>query len=301
MTRLLISTNSHCSNGARMADKDAIYARHIRPLAPIPTAVDPDLSKMQRFSAILFDLYGTLLISGAGGIGFKREPTERVDELRNLLRRHGMVLSPDRLASKLNLVIERTHAIAHRQGIDYPEVDIVQVWQQVLGVDDLSLVKDFAMEYELIVNPVYPMPGLEALLLAYQTRKIPMGIISNAQFYTVHVLERFLGAAFEKWGLVQRLFFFSWREGHAKPSTFMFNRAKKVLLDMGIPAASVLYVGNDMRNDILPARSVGFKTGLFAGDRRSLRQRESVDRCRDLSPDLIITDLRQLIPGTGIL
>jgi len=79
----------------------------------------------------------------------------------------------------------------------------------------------------------------------------------------------------------------------------MFNRAKAVLFDMGIPAASVLYVGNDMRNDILPAKAVGFKTALFAGDRRSLRPRKSDDCCRDLSPDLIVTDLQQLIAKTG--
>jgi len=178
-------------------------------------------------------------------------------------------------------------------------VDIVQVWRQVLGIDDLSLVKDFAIEYELIVNPVYPIPGFEELLMACKTRKVPMGIISNAQFYTVEVLERFFGTTLEMRGFDQRLLFFSWREGHAKPSNFMFDRAKEVLSGMGIPAASVLYVGNDMRNDILPAMEVGFKTALFAGDRRSLRQRESDGRCKDISPDLIVTDLRQLIAGTG--
>jgi putative hydrolase of the HAD superfamily len=160
-------------------------------------------------------------------------------------------------------------------------------------------VKDFALEYELIINPVYPMPGLEHLLLACQTRKMPMGIISNAQFYTVDLLQMFLGATLEKRGLDHRLLFFSWREGHAKPSTVMFNRAKQVLVGRGIPAESVLVVGNDLRNDILPAKAVGFKTALFAGDRRSLRQRESDDRCRDVTPDLIVTDLRQLIAGTG--
>ena len=74
------------------------------------------------------------------------------------------------------------------QGIDYPEVDIIRIWQQVLGLDDMPWVKDFALEYELIVNPVYPMPGLEELLSACNTRKMPMGIISNAQFYTVYLL-----------------------------------------------------------------------------------------------------------------
>lgn len=282
-----------------MPDRDATYERHIRPLAPIPTGVAPDLSKMNRFSAMLFDVYGTLLISRAGDIGFDRESAEVVSGVRNLLLRCGMTHTPDHLVDALNLSIARTHAIALGQGIDYPEVDIVQVWQQVLGMDDLSRVKEFALEYELIVNPVYPMPGLENLLLAGKKQKMPMGIISNAQFYTIDVLERFLGETLEMSGFDHRLLFFSWREGHAKPSTVMFERAKEALSGLGIPAGSVLVVGNDMRNDILPARTVGFKTAHFAGDRRSLRQRESDDCCRDLSPDLVITDLRQLIAGTG--
>ncbi|WP_319409969.1 HAD family hydrolase [uncultured Desulfosarcina sp.] len=282
-----------------MTGKDTIYERHIRPLAPIATGVSPYLAKMDRFSAMLFDVYGTLLISRAGDIGYDREPTKVANRLRHLLLRSGINLTPDHLSDALNLAIARTHAIARGQGIDFPEVDIVQVWQQVLGMDDLPLVKKFALEYELIVNPVYPMPGLEQLLIGFKNRKIPMGIISNAQFYTVDVLERFLGATLERGGFDHRLLFFSWREGHAKPSTVMFKRAKEALLGLGIPAGSVLVVGNDMRNDILPARAVGFKTALFAGDRRSLRQRESDDCCRDLSPDLIVTDLRQLIAGTG--
>ena len=79
----------------------------------------------------------------------------------------------------------------------------------------------------------------------------------------------------------------------------MFDRAKAILLRMGIPAAAVLFVGNDIRNDIWPAQAVGFKSALFAGDRRSLRQRQSDGRYKDVSPDLIVTDLRQLIAVTG--
>ena len=282
-----------------MTDRDAIFERHIRSLAPIPSGVAPDLSKMQRFSVMLFDVYGSLLISGAGDIGFNREPTERLNSMRNLSRRYRINRTPERLVDALHRAIERTHDISRRRGIDYPEVDIVRVWQQVLGLDDLTWVKDFALEYELMVNPVYPMPGFEDLLLASKTRNMPMGIISNAQFYTIDVLERFLGATLERRGFDQRLLFFSWQEEHAKPSTVMFNRAKAALSGMGIPAASVLVVGNDMRNDVLPAASVGFKTALFAGDRRSLRLRESDGRCSDLSPDLIVTDLRQLIAETG--
>ena len=280
-----------------MDSAETICARHIRPSAPIPTGVAPDLSKMQRFSAMLFDVYGTLLISGAGDIGFMQGPAQHVDDLQDLLQRYGINCTPDHLAGFLRLNIERIHADQRRKGIDDPEVDIVEVWRQVLGVMDIVALKEFALEYELIVNPVYPMPGLKDLLSAGKTSKMPMGIISNAQFYTVFLLEWFAGAALEKQGLDRRLLFFSWREGHAKPSTVMFNRAKAVLFGMGIPASSALVVGNDMRNDILPAKAVGFKAALFAGDRRSLRRSECDNHGRDIAPDLIITDLRQLIAG----
>ena len=282
-----------------MTAKTTLLAQHLHPLIPIPTGMAPDLTNMRRFSAFLFDVYGTLMISGAGEIGFSENPREPVNGLNGLLRRYGIDQPPDRLAGRLQGEIEKAHAASRRQGIDNPEVDIVQVWQQVLGFDFTPEVEDFALEYELMVNPVYPMPGAEDLFLACRDRSVPMGIISNAQFYTVLVLQHIFGPTLEGWGFDMRLLFFSWQEGHAKPSPVMFKRAKKALADMGIPAGSVLYVGNDMRNDILPARAVGFRTALFAGDRRSLRQRESADCCKGLSPDLMVTDLRQLIAGTG--
>lgn len=282
-----------------MAGENTRFKRHIRPLAPVVTGVVPDLSKMQRYEAMLFDVYGTLLVSGAGEIGLNRVPIERDEDLQGLLNRYDVDFTPQTLLEKLNRAIETAHLIGRYRGIAFPEVDIIDVWQKVLGSDDTPRVKGFAMEYELIVNPVYPMPGLADLLAACKKQGLPTGIISNAQFYTVDLLELFLGEPLGGHVFDRRLLFFSWREKHAKPSTFMFNRAKAVLAGMGIPAFSVLYVGNDMRNDILPARSVGFRTALFAGDRRSLRQRRSEERCRDLSPDLTVTDLRQLIPGTG--
>ena len=271
----------------------------MRPMRPIPTGSVPDLTNMQPFSAFLFDVYGTLVISRAGDIGRPENHREPANSLHGLLRRYGIDQPPDRLADRLQGAIEQAHTTSRRQGIDHPEVDIVQVWQQVLGFDSMPEVEDFALEYELMVNPVWPMPGAEDLFLACRSRRVPMGIISNAQFYTILVLRHIFDSTLEGQGFDRRLLFFSWQVGHAKPSPVMFKRARKALADMGIPAGSVLYVGNDMRNDILPARAVGFRTALFAGDRRSLRQSEFVDGCRTLTPDLRVTDLRQLIAGTG--
>ena len=247
---------------------------------------------------MLFDVYGTLVISGSGGMDAPVANHHRERALAGVLGRYGIGRTSESLAESLHRTIETNHDLLRREGIDYPEVDIVRIWQVVLGSDDISWVKAFALEYEMAANPVYPMPGLEKLLSVCRRRNLPLGIISNAQFYTPRLLERLLGVSLETCGFDPQLIFFSYRFRHAKPSTFMFERAAETLSNRGISPASVLYVGNDMRNDILPAKTIGFKTALFAGDRRSLRRRTDDACCRHLLPDMTVTDLRQLIVGT---
>jgi putative hydrolase of the HAD superfamily len=246
---------------------------------------------------MLFDVYGTLLLSEAGEIGPTQVTDEISDALQALMQKYAIEQTPQSLIGQLHRHIDARHHEARQRGVAFPEVDMVTVWQDVLAAGKASWISDFALEFELIVNPVYPMPGLKDLLAACRTSRLPTGIVSNAQRYTIDVLRWFLGDSLDAWGFNPELLFFSWRCGQAKPGTFMFNQAKAMLAEMDIPAHAVLYVGNDMRNDVLPAQSVGFKTGLFAGDRRSLRRREDDNRCRDLRPDLVVTDLRQLIAG----
>jgi len=271
-----------------------LFQRYIRPLAPLPTGVTPDLTGLRPFAALLCDVYGTLLISAAGDIG-QGQPCLPPAALAELLRRHGIDRTPERLMDDLHHAIARRHAEDRRRGVDWPDVDIVRIWQEVLGEANASRAAAFALAYELIVNPVYPMPGLPDLLAHHRRRQTRMGIISNAQFFTPWQLVHFLGAPLDTLGFAPRLLLYSWQCGHAKPSDMMFVRASAVLDAMGIPAESVLYVGNDMRNDILPAKRVGFQTALFAGDRRSLRFRSDDADCQGLRADLVVTDLRQLI------
>ena len=62
----------------------------------------------------------------------------------------------------------------------------------------------------------------------------------------------------------------------------------------GIDPTRTLYVGNDMLNDVYAAHEAGFKTVLFAGDRRSLRLRKDRPEVADLSPDRVVTSLDQI-------
>jgi putative hydrolase of the HAD superfamily len=280
-------------------DNDTVFEEHIHPLEPIPTGETPiGLSKIKCVKGILFDVYGTLLISKSGDRDSHAVSHSRKRVLAGVLRRYGIAGTPENLIDSLHRAIANDHDSRRQKGIDHPEVDIVRIWQNVLCTDDSAWVKTFALEYEMVVNPVYPMPGLEDLLSACRGQDLLLGIISNAQFYTPRLLERLLGASLDMCGFDPQLTFFSYRFGSAKPSCFMFELAAGILSHRKIPAASVLYVGNDMCNDILPAKTVGFQTALFAGDRRSLRKRPDDACCRHLVPDMVVTDLRQLIVNT---
>lgn len=266
----------------------------IRPLDPVPTGMTARLVPLDRVDAVLFDIYGTLFISGSGDIGTAKKQRPNHDRLVSLARSFGVTIPPGELPLRLMAAIEKQHEALRRQGVDCPEVEIDRIWMSVLGCDDEEQVRRFAAEYEMVVNPVYPMPHLERLLQICRGRGLVMGVISNAQFFTPRLFEWLLGRDMETLGFDPELLFFSYQHQRAKPSLFLFEAAAARLDMKGVSPASALYVGNDMLNDIWPAHTIGFTTALFAGDRRSLRLRPGDPRCDQLTPDITVTDLGQL-------
>lgn len=272
-----------------------LIADYISPMSPQPTSMTPGGRPRERIRCVLFDIYGTLFISGSGDIGVSKKAPPQVQKLDHLLRQFNVRKRPRDLPRELFQAIEDEHRRLRSAGIDYPEIEIDRIWKQILKIDDLALARRFAIQYELIVNPVYPMPNLENALAACRQKNIAMGIISNAQFFTPLLFEWFLDAGLESLGFHSDLIFLSYQIRHAKPSTKLFEKAAAAITARGLKTASVLYMGNDMLNDIYPANQLGFQTALFAGDARSLRLRTDDSRCLNLSADLILTDLEQLI------
>ncbi len=272
-----------------------LMAKYIRPLSPIPTNLKPGGKLKKKIRCLLFDIYGTLFISGTGDIGIAKKESQQKKNLKELLLKFGLDISPGKILDNLFRAIEKTHDSLKKEGVDFPEVVIEHIWMRILRNDDVELAKAFAAEFELIFNPVYPMPNLQKMLSVYKDLNLPMGVVSNAQFYTPFLFNRFLNADMEDLGFHPDLIFFSYKFGYAKPSTFLFREAIERLKSSDIRADSVLYIGNDMLNDIYPAKTVGFSTALFAGDTRSLRLREGNPSCKNISADIVITDLIQLL------
>ncbi|MBT8351471.1 MAG: HAD family hydrolase [Deltaproteobacteria bacterium] len=272
-----------------------LFEKYAVPLSPLSTSLNQSGKLDNRIKCILFDVYGTLFISASGDMCFTKKMMQETDKIEHLLERFKIKMNAKTLFTHFFKTVETQHEELRQNGIDYPEIEIDKIWMCVIGSNNRKRARDFALEFELIVNPTYPMPHLKKVLRELKNRHITLGIISNAQFFTPYLFDWFLKSDLKNLGFEPNLTFFSYKFGYAKPSKFLFENACSRLTGMNILTDSVLYVGNDMLNDIYPAQRTGFMTGLFAGDARSLKLRSNEPVCEDLSADIVITDLVQLI------
>ena len=139
---------------------------YVTPLTPQPTGMSPGGRLAQKLDCILFDVYGTLFISAAGDISLARQTSPQMSKLEPVLAKFEIGISPRLLIEKLHRTIEAQHRQRINSGIDTPEIEIDKIWLQILKCDDIECARKFAIEYELIVNPVFPMPHLSELLAA---------------------------------------------------------------------------------------------------------------------------------------
>jgi len=256
-----------------------------KPMEPIPTDIVPRLSKLSNIRAVVLDIYGTLVISGSGDVG-------SVVEIECNSK-------PAPTATELQQQIQRMNDDRRSSSCPNPEVDVVEAWRRTLGSVEpepgTKRVVQMAAEFESRVNPTWPMPGAGELLSLLERKRVPLGIVSNAQVFTIPLVEDLLaGKELAAGGFDLDLCIFSNRFRHAKPGQRLFDVLHAALARRGIEPAEAIYVGNDMLNDVWSASQAGLKTAWFAGDARSCRRRKDDHRCRSLMPDLILTKLMQL-------
>ena len=285
-------------------------------LAPIPTHLKPKLEFPGPIRAVLFDIYGTLLISSSGDISHIKlisgedndsHSEHRPIKIKKLFKNCGYKpkerLSAHLVSSTLKEKIIERHRELRAQGIEHPEVNIRDIWRNALNTlwkSKLLLeppspffIDLLALQYELAINPMCPMPGFPGIIRELRDNGLRIGIVSNAQFYTPLILQAICGKQISQIGFEESLCSWSYKLSEAKPSINIFKAPLAQLAKDQIRASEVLYIGNDMLNDIASAFRIGCKTVLFAGDKRSLRLREGSPEA-NIEPDMIITKLSEL-------
>lgn len=277
------------------------WLQRLQPLTVVPVQVATQPPREFAYAAVLFDVYGTLLTSKA------ISGDEQASVIAEICVDVFPQLTPPALhhchAIRNALYHQFQHAleIAQAQGKRAAAVDLRRVWGQVLRQElalndaDYAQVELFAFLYAVATHRVWPQPDLLPTIKALAAKKIPMGIISNAHFYTPIIISYFLECEISfndvsiPW-FAENLTFYSFQHGYAKPDDYLFVKAKQQLVTMGIDPAHTLYVGNDYRNDIDSANRNGLCSVLYAGDYSSY--------CRNhltAEPNFIITKLSQLL------
>jgi putative hydrolase of the HAD superfamily len=272
---------------------------------------------------VLFDVYGTLFVSGSGDIDGRTSAVAATQKsgqyqppLVNALKIAGCHILDAEAAndvgeSEYDEVIRSIHSEKRRLGIEHPEVDIIRVWKQVLSElngsglmripDDSAVPYRVAVAYECLSNPVWPMPDAVEVIDAIASHGIPLGIVSNAQFITPLLFPALLDRTTSELSFDDSLCAYSFQLGEAKPSVRLYESVRETMFRrMAIPPDQVLYVGNDMLNDIWAAAQAGLTTCLFAGDQRSLRLRSENPLCTGTEPDYTVIELRQICDVLGI-
>ncbi len=277
-----------------MAARDLIREL-VEPMTVLPTNTSPLLEPLQGIRAVVLDVYGTMLQSGAGDLTVSAD--SRADAALEALQAEGIVTSPTMtLQEQITRIIHLLHAQSKANGTEFPEIEIREVWARALARWNLYLepevLERVIIRHECAANPTAPMPGVRDMLKGLRDRALTLGIISNAQFYTRPLLEVHLGASLEEWGFCEDHCFWSFEEREAKPSDAPFVGLARRFWREGIRTQDVLYIGNDLRNDIAPAALAGFQTALFAGDGRSLRWRQGEGI--EARPDAVLTAWEQL-------
>lgn len=255
-------TDDSDANAAGKIDPEIILDSCLAPArfhfltSPVPVRRPPP--DFHTFRAIVFDIYGTLLIAPAGGV----RPDVAVDPaLREIIARLGYqpLVSP---SSALHASVLRHHAASR---MPHPEIDLRVLWREVLALQPDADTTTLVIETEAVWHPARIMPGAEKLLGILAAAGKPLGLLSNAQCNTLPSLGDLKNV------FADDLVILSFRHGAAKPSPILFDLLATRLSNRGITPGETLYIGNDPLHDMEPAAAHGFITALFTGHPDSSR------------------------------
>ena len=270
--------------------------RDSSPLLPRSTGDSPRLPTISGIRYVVFDIYGTIIISAAGDISLAGGTASPGKAMERVWEELGLTGDGAGALPQFEEAIGVDQERRRQKGVEFPEVEIREIWARLLDSwgGDPARAEEASVIFECTANPVWPMPGMRECLEGLRSRDLGLGIVSNAQFYTRLLFPAFLDASLEELGFDPDAMVFSYEEGEGKPSRNLFAKLSSNLRKKGVRPEEVLYIGNDRLKDIWPAGLEGLKTVFFAGDERSHRWREDDPRLQDVVPDAVVTSLDQI-------
>ncbi len=220
-------------------------------------------------SAVLFDLYGTLV-----DIETDESDPAVYAVLSQFLTYYEILLKPKELAAQYRDISD-SHMREHRS--PYGEIDVFQVFEEILEhawgrKPERALVTWVARLFRSLTRRRFrlfddTLPALQEL-----SRDLRLGIVSDAQWVFSEPEIRMLGLNrfFETVVLSSRYFV-------RKPDPQIYAHALKA---MRLPPAQALYVGNDPEADVSGPQTLGMPVMLI--DRQGQHRDVTVPVIKDL-------------------
>ncbi|HTI49840.1 MAG TPA: HAD family hydrolase [Planctomycetaceae bacterium] len=291
------------------------------PPDPVPVKATPYLEGLPDVRAVTWGAYGTLLLVSDGRLQpvvpnrLRMEVAlERTIEEFNMW--HSMSRKPGApweymLHQLQNLVDHRKMAGTGHRG-EAPEVDLAKVWQKLIerlqqkgyewdrkrygALDDFSA--KVAFFFQSCLQGVRAAPHALEALLHVREAGCRQGIIGDGQVFTLVQLLRGLRGD-KPVPPLTKLFSagcvsLSYQFGVRQPAETLFRACLANLARHQIASREVLHVASRLKEELVPAKRLGMKTALYAGDNRSLEATAAEINDPHLRPDRILTDLKQI-------
>ena len=283
----------------------------------------PHLVRMPQVRAVIWNLYGTLLNIFTGQLFFEH-PTKFVmdialDKTVQEFKMWGaMTRKPGQPADYMGEIYRRVLSdlrLAPSVREKYPEIASEKIWEAIIKKLNQKDYKYDAAFYGLMneysrkiayffhasLQGTGCYAGAAQALEHVLQLGLKQGLIADAQCFSFVQLQR---------GLVQQhcsvgadaLFDRSLRSlscevGGRKPSERLF---KHCLNHLGLPPAQVLHIGARLPLDLAPAKKLGMRTALFAGDKESLQATPEQLKDPATRPDVLLTELGQIAEIVGV-
>jgi FMN phosphatase YigB (HAD superfamily) len=289
-----------------------------------PVKARPHLQRLPEVRAVLWNVYGTLLAIPQGELLFEHPQafimSNALDKTIQEFKMWGsMSRKPGQPSEYMQSVYKQilTEQQSIRGGGErFPDVQSERVWEAILkrllqkdykfdasffgSLNEYSRKIAYFFHASLQGTACYPGAG-EALRHVHDSG-LAQGLLADGQCFTPVQLQRGLaaqqGPALDE-VLTEGLVVLSCVVRGRKPSERLFRQAVAALNERGLSTNEVLHVGSRIQQDLVPARRLGMRTALFAGDKASLQFTPEQLKEPASRPDVLLTELDQITEVVG--
>jgi HAD-hyrolase-like len=283
----------------------------------------PHLKSLPNVRAVTWNIYGTLLAITGGDLVFVH-PNDFVMNLaldktvQEFKMWASMSRKPGQPADYMNYiytqVVDDLRLCAG--GEKHPEVPAERVWEAIIkklfqkeykfdagffgSLNEYSRKVAYFFHASLQGTTCYP--GAAAAMDYVASAGLLQGFCADGQCFTPVQVQR--GLATQGGGNLDELVpealrVLSYEVRGRKPSERLFKHSLQQLSARGITPEEVLHVGSRTAQDLVPAKRLGMKTALFAGDRASLQASPEQLKDSQTRPDVLLTELKQISEIVG--